>query len=166
METSPAPIVCIESLTESELFAICAARIYRETREHPHSGCTCLPRIFSAAHVAAALPAFMQLQVALSVDPEHTITYEERAARYIGSGELALLQALAAWQRDPAQDPQSALWFIPVRAIRRVASDAGRAFAVELATVGLLLPDRGPDRTQPSSLMRDTARAHGSRRVH
>ena len=156
METSHAPGICVESLTESELFTVCAARIYRETREHPASGCTCLPRIFSAAQMAAALPPFMQLQVALSVDPEQTITYEDRCARFIGSGEMTLMKALSAWQRDPAQDPQSALWFIPVRAIRRVASDAGRAFALEMAAVGLLLPDRWADAT----------RAHGSRRVH
>lgn len=138
-------------LTEVELFVLCAARVYRAGRRSPSVRYPCLPRLFDAIGLRSALPAFLQFQIALSADPDRSLTFENRHTRFVGEGEMALLQALRAWQCDPAGDAQSVLWFIRVRTIRRVAADAGREFALKMAAAGWILPVRGCYRSTAST---------------
>ncbi len=154
-------------LTDAELFVLCASRAYRASRESPASRCPCLPRLFGAVGLKGALPAFLQFQIALSADPDRTLTFEERHARFIGDGEMALLQALYAWQCDAACDPRSVLWYIRVRAVRRVAADAGREFALQMGAAGWILPLRGCYRSPGCAGLPASAQMHRiARGVH
>jgi len=166
MNTSHIPLTGIASLSEAELFAICAARVYRESREHSAPHCTCLQHIFVAARMSVALPKFLEMQIVLGVDSKQTLAYEERSAQLVGSGEIALLRALSTWQHDLASDPTSALWFVRVRAIRRIASDAGRSFALQMAGAGLVLPDMRAYSTPTTPLIFDATRTQDARHVH
>jgi len=105
INTSHIPLTGIASLSEPELFALCAARVYRESREHPARHCTCLQHIFVAARMSVALPKFLEMQIALGADSKQILVYEERSAQLVGSGEIALLRALSTWQHDLASDP-------------------------------------------------------------
>src|SRR5262245_2004219 len=125
----------VEHLHTAEMFAICAGRVYRSLREGTAPPYLCLSRMFEAASIPGALPAFMAFQAALSADPYRSFVAEDRCLASVGSSELQLLQAIADWQHksvdEATEDP---LAFVTSPTVRRVAAPAGKSYALELAS--------------------------------
>lgn len=147
-----------EGLDMPERFVIAAARVYRAVRENANPYCTCLHEMFKGLDLAPALPPFLYFQQAISEDPARSFLAENRGSLILSEGECRLLQAVGWWQQHPAECPEAALLFALPRAIRRVAAPAGRAFALEIAAVGLLLPHQ--ESIPPRSFAAEQPRIH------
>ena len=131
----------VETLTLPEMMAVSAARSYRALRERMPGQCCGLRQIFVSTHLVRALPVFIQFQTALSADPDQNLTPEAYGTSFLGEGEARLLCALAHWQYRPHEDPQESLAFIRAATVRRIAACTGRAFALQMASAGLWLPE-------------------------
>lgn len=149
-----------ESLDMPERFVVAAARIYRAVREQVNPPCTCICEIFKALDLTLALPPFLCFQGALSADPAQSFLAEDRGSLCLSTGEQRLLQAVSWWQRYPCETPEAAFRCELPRSIRRVAAPAGRAFALEIAAVGLLLPSQHPVTPATAPLFFERQQAH------